>query len=132
MGVFSAPEIAAIRNGATLALSREPWLTEAAYQGTDYAIVKKGTAGYGVVDRAGNFVIPTIGDEYGQYIYRMDDTFFIDSSRQPQSKKPLLTILYICTKYVHRCTSSLPRAIMTQPHAFRPTALFGNLPMHIW
>jgi len=85
VGVFSAPEIAAIRNGATLALSREPWLTEAAYQGTDYAIVKKGTAGYGVVDRAGNFVIPTIGDEYGQYIYRMNDTFFIDSSRQSQS-----------------------------------------------
>ena len=85
VGVFTAPETAAIRNGATLALSREPWLTEAAYQGTDYAIVKKGTAGYGVVDRTGNFVIPTIGDEYGQSIYRMDDTFFVVSNREPRS-----------------------------------------------
>ena len=85
VGVFTAPETAAIRNGATLALSREPWLTEAAYQGTDYAIVKKGTAGYGVVDRAGNFVIPPNGEEYGQDIYRKDDTFFVCSRHKPQS-----------------------------------------------
>lgn len=85
VGVFTAPEAARVKGGAALALSREPWRTEAAYQGTDYAIVKKGTAGYGVVDRAGNFVIPPSGEEYGAFIYRNGDTFFVHSVRKPQS-----------------------------------------------
>ena len=84
-GVFTAPEAARVRGGAALAISREPWLTEEAYQGTEYAIVKKGTAGYGVVDRAGSFVIPPSGDEGGQFIYRNGDTFFVHSVRKPQS-----------------------------------------------
>ena len=77
VGVFTAPEAARIRGGAALAVSREPWLTEEAYQGTDYAIVKKGTAGIGVVDRAGSFVIPPSGGEFGQEIQRNGDTFFV-------------------------------------------------------
>ena len=85
VGVFTAPEAAQVKGGAALALAREPWLTEKAYQGTDYAIVKKGTAGVGVVDRAGNFVIPPSGDEGGQFIYRNGDTFFVHSVRNPQS-----------------------------------------------
>ena len=84
VGVFTAPEAARVKGGAALALAREPWLTEAAYQGTDYAIVKKGTAGVGVVDRTGNFVIPTIGEEYGQYVERHGDTFFV-SRYKPDS-----------------------------------------------
>ena len=84
VGVFTAPEAARVKGGATLTLTREPWLTEAAYQGTDYAIVKKGTAGVGVVDRTGNFVIPTIGEEYGQYVERHGDTFFV-SRYKPDS-----------------------------------------------
>ena len=77
VGVFTAPEAARIRGDAALAVSREPWLTEEAYQGTDYAIVKKGTAGIGVVDRAGSFVIPPSGGEFGQEIQRNGDTFFV-------------------------------------------------------
>ena len=84
VGVFTAPEAARVKGGAALALAREPWLTEAAYQGTDYAVVKKGTAGVGVVDRAGNFVIPPIGEEYGQYVERHGDTFFV-SRYKPES-----------------------------------------------
>jgi len=85
VGVFTAPEAARVKGGAALALAREPWLTEAAYQGTDYAVVKKGTAGVGVVDRAGNFVIPPIGEENMQYVIeRYGDTFFI-SRYKPDS-----------------------------------------------
>lgn len=85
VGVFTAPEAARVKGGAALELTREPWLTEEAYQGTDYAIVKKGTAGVGVVDRAGNFVIPPIGEEYMQYVIeRYGDTFFV-SRRNPGS-----------------------------------------------
>ena len=84
VGVLTAPEAARVKGGTTLTLTREPWLTEAAYQGTDYAIVKKGTAGVGVVDRTGNFVIPTIGEEYGQYVERHGDTFFV-SRYKPDS-----------------------------------------------
>ena len=84
VGVFTAPEAARVKGGAALALAREPWLTEEAYQGTDYAVVKKGTAGVGVVDRAGNFVIPPIGEEYGQYVERHGDTFFV-SRYKPES-----------------------------------------------
>ena len=85
VGVFTAPEAAQVKGGAALALAREPWLTEKAYHGTDYAIDKKGTAGVGVVDRTGNFVIPPSGDEGGQFIYRNGDTFFVHSVRKPQS-----------------------------------------------
>ena len=84
VGVFTASEVARVKGGAALALARAPWLTEAAYQGTDYAVVKKGTAGVGVVDRTGNFVIPTIGEEYGQYVERHGDTFFV-SRYKPDS-----------------------------------------------
>lgn len=77
VGVFAAPEAARVKGGAALELTREPWLTEEAYQGTDYAIVKKGTAGIGVVDRAGSFVIPPSGGEFGQEIQRNGDTFFV-------------------------------------------------------
>lgn len=84
VGVFTAPEAARVKGGATLTLTREPWLTEEAYQGTDYAVVKKGTAGVGVVDRTGNFVIPPIGEEYGQYVERHGDTFFV-SRYKPDS-----------------------------------------------
>ena len=85
VGVFTAPEAKQVKDGAVVALEREPWLTEEAYHGTDYAIVQKGTAGVGVVDRAGSIVIPPCGDEGGQFIYRNGDTFFVHSVRQPQS-----------------------------------------------
>ena len=85
VGVFTAPEAKQVKDGAVVVLERKPWLTEEAYQGTDYAVVQKGTAGYGVVDRAGSFVIPPCGDEGGQFIYRNGDTFFVHSVRQPQS-----------------------------------------------
>ena len=85
VGVFTAPEAAQVKGGAVPAIPREPWITEEAYQGTDYAIVKKGTAGYGVVDRAGSFVIPPTGEEYGQDIFRNDDTFFVYRRNKLQS-----------------------------------------------
>ena len=85
VGVLTAPEAARVKAGAVPSLTRKPWLTEEAYQGSDYAIVKKGTAGMGVVDRSGRFVIDPPGVEYAQDITRQGDTFFIWNRDEPRS-----------------------------------------------
>ena len=84
-GVFSADEAAAVMGGAELEIYREPWLTEEDFQGTDYAIATKGTAGMVVVDRSGGYLIPPAGNEYGQDIYRSGNTFFIKKNDKPRS-----------------------------------------------
>lgn len=84
-GVFSADEAAAVMGGAELEIYREPWLTEEDFQGTDYAVATKGTAGMVVVDRSGSYLIPPAGSETGQWIYRSGNTFFIEKNDKPRS-----------------------------------------------
>jgi len=46
-----------IRNGASVKLWHEPWYTEENFDGSPYAVVRKDTGGYGVIDRDGNYVL---------------------------------------------------------------------------
>ena len=62
-----------IRNGTEVELEHEDWYHEADFMDMSYAVVKKGTAGYGVIDRDGNFVY---GPGYG-YFMRSGNTVFL-------------------------------------------------------
>lgn len=55
--VLNSAEKFLLGNGASVRLEQEQWYDEADFQGTDYALVEKGTAGYGVIDRNDNFVL---------------------------------------------------------------------------
>ncbi|MBE5774539.1 MAG: hypothetical protein E7337_11490 [Clostridiales bacterium] len=62
-----------IRNGGGVSLMYDEWYSEEDFNGTDYAVVEKGTAGYGVIDRNANFVL---GPGY-RSIVRLGNTVFI-------------------------------------------------------
>lgn len=55
--VLNAAEKFLLESGASVQLKYAKWYDESDFQGTDYALVKKGTAGYGVIDHNENFVL---------------------------------------------------------------------------
>lgn len=73
-GTLTDGEDHLIRTGAPVKLWHEPWYTEEDFRGTDYAVVKKGAAGYGLIDRDGNFVY---GPGYDAFIRSGNTVFFL-------------------------------------------------------